>query len=90
MGSGKAEIGESRNDSTVTIPETPASKDSDKVSFTVSVIQYVTEDGNTYVYLGTEDGQIYKSLFSENEELLFVKEGTTISGSVQDGLFYLN
>ena len=65
-------------------------KDSDKVSFTVSVIQYVTEDGNTYVYIGTEDGQIYKSLFSKNEELVFVKEGTTISGTVQDGMFYFN
>lgn len=90
IGSSKAEIGESRNDSTVTIPEIPTSKDSDKVSFTVSVIQYVTEDGNTYVYIGTEDGQIYKSLFSENEELVFVKEGTTISGTVQDGMFYFN
>lgn len=90
IGSSKAEIVEGRNDSTVTIPEIPASKDSDKVSFTVSVIQYVTEDGNTYVYIGTEDGQIYKSLFSENEDLIFVKEGTTISGSVRDGMFYFN
>lgn len=90
IGSNKAEIGESRNDSTVTIPAIPTSKDSDKVSFTVSVIQYVTEDGNTYVYIGTEDGQIYKSLFSENEDLIFVKEGATISGTMRDGMFYFN
>ena len=33
------------------------------VTFVISVMQYVDVDGNTYVYMGTEDGQVYKALF---------------------------
>lgn len=65
-------------------------EDTASISITISVIQYVTEGGNTYVYFGAEDGTVYKSLFSDNENLIFVKAGDTISGKVQDGLFYLN
>lgn len=56
------------------------------VTFVISIIKYVDIDGDTYVYMGTEDGTIYKALFADNEELLFAKEGDTIEGTVSDGL----
>ena len=56
------------------------------VAFVISVIQYVDVDGDTYVYMGTEDGTIYKAVFADNEQLLFAKVGDTIIGTVSDGL----
>lgn len=55
------------------------------VTFVISVMQYVDVDGNTYVYMGTEDGTVYKALFHENEELLFAKPGDTITGTIING-----
>ena len=55
-----------------------------QVSFVISVIRFVDVDGNTYVYMGTEDGMVYKSLFHENEELLFAEIGDTITGFLQN------
>lgn len=54
------------------------------IEFVVSKIQYIEVSGNTYVYLGTADGQIYKSLFSANEQLLFAKEGDLIRGTLSN------
>ena len=55
----------------------------EEVSFTISVIQYVDIDGNTYVYMGCEDGTVYKARFADNEILLFAKKGTQVSGTVK-------
>lgn len=55
------------------------------VEFTIAVMQYVDVDGNTYVYMGTEDGTVYKALFSENEQLLFAKVGDVVKGIVVNG-----
>ena len=55
------------------------------VEFTIAVMQYVDVDGNTYVYMGTEDGTVYKALFSENEQLLFAKVGDVVKGVVVNG-----
>lgn len=55
------------------------------VEFVISVMQYVDVNGNTYVYMGTEDGTVYKALFSENEQLLFAKVGDVVKGTVIDG-----
>lgn len=55
------------------------------VEFVISVMQYVDVNGNTYVYMGTEDGTVYKALFSENEQLLFAKVGDVVKGTVVDG-----
>lgn len=52
------------------------------VTFTISVIQYVDIDGNTYVYLGTSEQKVYKALFADNEELLFAEVGDTVKGTV--------
>ena len=57
-----------------------------KVEFVISVMQYVDVSGNTYVYMGTEDGTVYKALFHENEQLLFAQPGDTIKGTVSNGL----
>lgn len=56
------------------------------VEFTISVIQYVDVNGNTYVYMGTADGTVYKALFSANEQLLFAQVGDVIRGTVSDGV----
>ncbi len=66
-------------------------EDSEKtaVEFVISVLQFIDIDGNTYVYMGSEDGQIYKALFAKNESLLFAKAGDTVKGYVQNGLFSL-
>lgn len=55
-----------------------------QVSFVISVIRFADIDGNTYVYMGTDDGRVYKSLFHENEALLFAEIGTTITGFLQN------
>ena len=57
-----------------------------EVEFVISVIQYIDVDGSTYVYMGTEDGAIYKAVFHLNEKLLFAKPGDTIKGTVSGGL----
>lgn len=57
------------------------------VTFTVTVMQYGDVDGNTYVYLGTEDQTVYKALLSENEKLLFVQPGDTVCGTVAGDVF---
>lgn len=66
------------------IPEDEAPVDSTPVEFVITVIQYIDIDGNTYVYMGAEDGTVYKALFKENENLLFAKVGDTIKGSVSN------
>ena len=55
------------------------------VEFTISVMQYVDVNGNTYVYMGTADGTVYKALFSANEQLLFAKTGDVVKGTVVNG-----
>ena len=61
--------------------ETP---ESTPVEFVISVLQYVDVNGNTYVYMGTADGTVYKALFKDNEQLLFAQVGDTLKGSVAD------
>lgn len=56
------------------------------VEFVISVMQYVDVDGNTYVYMGTVDGTVYKALFSENEQLLFAEVGDVVKGTVVEGV----
>lgn len=58
--------------------------ESTPVEFTISVIQYVDVNGNTYVYMGTADGTVYKALFSANEQLLFAQVGDIIKGTISD------
>ncbi|MBQ2902145.1 MAG: hypothetical protein IJE49_09900 [Agathobacter sp.] len=71
------------------VPEDEKPVESTPVEFTIEVLQYVDVDGNTYVYMGTSDGSVYKALFKDNEQLLFAKAGDTIKGSVTNGIFTL-
>ena len=73
-------------DGAIIAPEDEEEVVKEQVEFTIAVIQYVDIDGNTYVYLGTEDGKVYKALFHKNEQLLFAKVGDVIKGSVSKGL----
>ena len=68
------------------VPDEQPEAESTPVEFVISVIQYVDIEGNTYVYLGTEDGSVYKALFKDNEKLLFAKVGDTIKGTVTNGI----
>lgn len=40
---------------------------------------YIDIDGNTYIYLITKDGKIYKAKASNHEGMLLLKEGDTVS-----------
>ena len=68
------------------VPEDETPAESTPVEFLITVIQYVEIEGNTYVYMGTADGTVYKALFKDNEQLLFAKEGDTIKGFVANGV----
>ena len=57
------------------------------VTFEIFAMQYAEVDGDTYVYLGTSDGTVYKARFADNEQLLFVSTGDRVSGTVSDGKF---
>ena len=62
----------------------------EEVTFTIQVMEFIDVDGNTYVYMGTADGTVYKALFAENEQLLFAEKGDTVSGTVTEDLFTLD
>lgn len=68
------------------VPDEKPPVEATPVEFVISVIQFVDIDGNTYVYMGTADGTVYKALFKDNEKLLFAKVGDTIKGSVVNGI----
>ena len=63
-------------------PETEIPVEKTPVEFTISVMQYVDIDGNTYVYMGTADGAVYKAIFKDNEQLLFANIGDIVKGSI--------
>lgn len=52
-------------------------------------MQYVQSDGETYVYLVSENNDIYKCIFTDNERVLLVNVGDTVTGVVEDGFFKL-
>ena len=60
------------------------------VEFTVAEIRYIDVEGNTWVYMTSAEGVIYKQPFAENEKLLLVKEGEILkglAGEEKDGIF---
>ena len=57
-------------------PGSPAPEEADVI--TVSDVKYIDIDGNTYVYLLTAEGALYKAKAAENEALLFVAPGDTL------------
>ena len=71
-------------------PQEPEDIVKTPVEFTISVIRYIDVNGNTYVYMGTEDGTVYKALFSDNEKLLFAKVGDVIKGHLINGVLIVD
>lgn len=55
------------------------SAENEKVTVTIETIRYIDIDGNTYIYLITKDGKLYKAKASNHEEMLLLKEGDTVS-----------
>ena len=48
-------------------------------TLTIADVKYIDIDGNTYVYLIGEDGQIYRAKAAEHEELLLVDPRDTVT-----------
>lgn len=44
----------------------------------IADIKFIPVDGNTYVYITDQDGQVYKQEFSKNEEMIKYKPGMKI------------
>lgn len=56
------------------------------VTAVIEAIRYIDIDGNTYIYLITKKGEIYKAKASEHEEMLLLKEGDTVTLECSGGL----
>lgn len=69
---------DAKEDSSGESGETQEKEDAVTVEIQVARMQYADVDGNTYVYIGTAEGTVYKAKFAEQEQLLFVREGDVI------------
>lgn len=49
-----------------------------EISFTVTDMEYVTMEGETYVYLKDRDGNVYKQKFSDDESVIKISAGDTV------------
>lgn len=64
--------------------QSPAEEDEPKpteISFVVKEIRFLTTEGETFIYLTGDDGNIYKKQVSEDESVLFIKENDLIEGT---------
>lgn len=50
-------------------------EETEKITVKIESIRYIDIDGNTYIYLITADGRLFKAKASEHEEMLLLKEG---------------
>lgn len=50
-----------------------------EMSFVIAGISYIDVDGSTWVYLTGEDGNVYKQRFADNESLIFLKVGDSVT-----------
>ena len=57
--------------------ENPAD-DTETVTLTIARIQYVTIEGNTYIYLADAAGNLYKAKAADHENMLLLSEGDTV------------
>ena len=69
----------------------PAEKSSDtdeedniyEVTFIVKEIRYVTTGGETTVYIKDDKGNVYKSQFADDENIIFISEGDKVKMTCQ-------
>lgn len=64
----------------------------EEIQITIASIQYVSIAGDTYVYLESTDGVIVRQKFADNESLITLRDGDTISAKVRknaNGVYYM-
>ncbi len=74
-----------RNESDMAEEQKEEELPTQNTTFVITDIRYIDIDGNTYVYLIAEDGALYKAKFAENESLIYLKAGDTISADWTEG-----
>ncbi len=52
---------------------------------TITAIRYIQMENETYVYITDTQDNVYKQSFAENESLIFLKEGDTITAYYEEG-----
>ncbi|MGN0154422.1 MAG: hypothetical protein ACI4A3_08210 [Lachnospiraceae bacterium] len=50
-----------------------------ETTFVVADMEYITMEGETYVYIKDENGEVYKQKFSEDESVIKISVGDTIT-----------
>ncbi len=65
-------------------PEEPIGEVS-QTTFTIQEIQYIDIDGNTFVYLGGDDGKLYRQKFADNEQLIYLNPNDTLTVNYIEG-----
>ena len=58
---------------------TDTEKKIQSVTFVVADMEYVTMDGETYVYLKNSDGEVYKQKFADDESIVKVSVGDEVT-----------
>lgn len=56
-----------------------------EMTFVIAEITYIDVDGSTWVYLTGEDGNVYKQRFADNEQLIFLKTGDSVTAQCAAG-----
>lgn len=59
--------------------EIPPEKEPQSVTVTVKDIRIVTIDGSSFLYLTAEDGAVYKGSFRDDETLILIENGDSLS-----------
>ena len=59
--------------------ETDSENTIQELTFIVAEMEYVTMDGETYVYIKDENGEVYKQQFSEDESIIKISAGDKVS-----------
>lgn len=59
--------------------ELPPEKEPQSVTVTVKDIRIVTIDGSSFLYLTAEDGAVYKGSFRDDETLILIENGDSLS-----------
>ncbi|MGN0435552.1 MAG: hypothetical protein ACI4D8_02855 [Wujia sp.] len=54
-------------------------EDTPSKEITVSDIKYINMDNETYVYITSKDGEVFKQNFADNEALIFIQAGDKIT-----------
>lgn len=61
------------------VDETEEPVETSEMTFVIAAISYIDVDGSTWVYLTGEDGNVYKQRFADNENLIFLKAGDSVT-----------